>query len=166
MTTTTPESTPKSTPKKSNKRRTYIALGLCGVAIVAIIGLTVVLSNNVVYFRTVSEAVASRQSDGDSRFRIAGEVVPGTVVETKTGVKFEITDGKKTAEIVHVGDPPSLFKDGAPVVCEGRWGADAAFASDRIMIRHGNEYEAPDVDSEKASKGALGAPVEGTVGAA
>jgi len=51
-------------------------------------------------------------------------------------------------------------------VCEGRWGADAAFASDRIMIRHGNEYEAPDVDSEKASKGALGAPVEGTVGAA
>lgn len=155
---------------KSRKRRTYVALALCGVAVVAIIGLTVVLSNNVVYFRTVSEAVASRKSDGDSRFRIAGEVVPGTVEETKTGVRFEITDGKKTATVVHVGDPPSLFKDGAPVVCEGRWGTGAAFDSDRIMIRHGSEYEPPDVDSGSAttssSKGALGALSEGTVDAA
>lgn len=158
------------TPAKKKKRRTYVALALCGAAIVAIIGLTIVLSNNVVYFRTVSEAVASRKSDGDKRFRIAGEVVPGTVQETKSGVRFEITDGKKTAEIVHVGDPPSLFKDGAPVVCEGRWGAATAFDSDRIMIRHGNDYEPPDVDSDKAakkaSKGALAVPVEGTVDAA
>jgi cytochrome c-type biogenesis protein CcmE len=158
------------TTTKSKKRGTYIAVGLCGVAIVAIIALTVVLSNNVVYFRTVSEAVASRSSDGDSRFRIAGEVVPGSVQETRSGVKFEITDGKKTAAVVHVGDPPSLFEDGAPVVCEGRWGAGAAFDSDRIMIRHGNEYEPPEVESEKsattASKGALGVPVERTVDAA
>ena len=155
---------------KSKKRRTYIALAMCGVAVVAIIGLTVVLSNNVVYFRTVSEAVASRKSDGDSRFRIAGEVVPGTVQETKTGVRFEITDGKKTATVLHVGDPPSLFKDGAPVVCEGRWGANTAFDSDRIMIRHGSEYKPPDVDSNSAtkdsSKGALGAMPGGAVDAA
>lgn len=155
---------------KTKKRRAYIALALCAVAVVAIIGLTVVLSNNVVYFRTVSEAVKSREADGDSRFRIAGEVVPGTVQETKTGVKFEITDGKKKATVVHVGDPPSLFKDGAPVVCEGRWGAQTAFASDRIMIRHGNEYEPPKVDSESAtndsSKGVLDGLLPGTVDAA
>lgn len=152
---------------KPKKRRAYVALALCGVAVLAIIGLTIVLSNNVVYFRTVSEAVKSRQSAGDSRFRMAGEVVPGTVQETKTGVKFEITDGKKTATVVHVGDPPSLFKDGAPVVCEGRWGAKSAFDSDRIMIRHGSEYEPPKVDSGSAtkgsSKGALGALLAGTV---
>lgn len=136
----------------TKKRRAIVALSLCGVAVAAIVALTVVLSNNVVYFRTVSEAVASRKADGDSRFRMAGEVVPGSVQETKTGVKFEITDGKKTASVVHVGDPPSLFKDGAPVVCEGHWGSKAAFASDRIMIRHGNDYEPPDVDSGSASK--------------
>ena len=132
------------------KRRAVIALSLCGVAVVAIIALTAVLSSNVVYFRTVSEAVAERSTSGGDRFRIAGEVVPGTVVETRRGVEFEITDGKKTARVVHVGDPPSLFEDGAPVVCEGRWGQRSAFASDRIMIRHGNEYEAPDVDAEPA----------------
>lgn len=132
----------------SSKRRAIVALSLCGFAIVAIIGLTIVLSNNVVYFRTVSEAVSERKSDGDSRFRIAGEVVPGTVQETARGVTFEITDGKKTAKIVHRGDPPSLFKAGAPVVCEGRWGTGVAFDSDRIMIRHGNEYTPPKVNSD------------------
>lgn len=137
---------------KTKRRRAIVALSLCGAAVLAIVALTVVLSNNVVYFRTVSEAVASRKSDGTRRFRIAGEVVPGTVHETKTGVKFEITDGKKTAQVVHVGDPPSLFKPGAPVVCEGHWGAKAAFASDRIMIRHGSEYTPPKVDSDKVAK--------------
>lgn len=139
-----------STAVQTRRRRAVIALALCGVAIAAIVVLTVVLSKNVVYFRTVSEAVASRDTDGGRRFRMAGEVVPGTVTETATGVRFEITDGKETALVVHRGDPPSLFEDGAPVVCEGRWGSKAVFESDRIMIRHGNEYQPPHVDSRNA----------------
>jgi cytochrome c-type biogenesis protein CcmE len=123
-----------------------VALSLCGVAIVAIVVLTVVLSENVVYFRTVSEAVASKKSDGAHRFRMAGKVVPGTVKETTKGVDFEITDGKSTVAVIHRGDPPSLFKPGAPVVCEGHWSTGAAFDSDRIMIRHGSEYKPPKVN--------------------
>jgi hypothetical protein len=41
-------------------------------------------------------------------------------------------------------------------VCEGRWTAvrvGAPFDSDRIMIKHGNEYKAPKVDTKKAAKG-------------
>jgi cytochrome c-type biogenesis protein CcmE len=132
------------------RRRAIAALSLCGVAIAAIVVLTIVLSENVVYFRTVSEAVAEKKSDGDSRFRMAGKVVPGTIAETAKGVNFEITDGQATVAVVHRGDPPSLFKNGAPVVCEGRWTSGAAFASDRIMIRHGSEYEPPKVDVNDA----------------
>ena len=128
-----------------SRRRAIAALSLCGVAIVAIVVLTVVLSENVVYFRTVSEAVASKKYDGVRRFRMAGQVVPGTVHETANGVNFEITDGKATVAVIHQGDPPSLFKNGAPVVCEGHWTSGAAFASDRIMIRHGSEYKPPKV---------------------
>lgn len=130
-----------------SRRRAGIALSLCGVAVVAIVALAIVLSSNVVYFKTVSEAVAQRSTDGTNRFRIAGEVVSGSVRETRDGVRFRITDGKAVASVVHVGDPPSLFEGGAPVVCEGRWGSGSSFRSDRIMIRHGNEYEPPDVDS-------------------
>lgn len=143
MTATTPTT-------QRRRRRAWIALALCGVAIAAIIVLAVVLSENVVYFRTVSEAVAQRQDQGTDRFRLAGEVVAGSIDETRDGVRFRVTDGKATATVKHVGDPPELFKAGAPVVCEGRWGAGKAFDSDRIMIRHGNEYQPPDVDQKKA----------------
>lgn len=132
------------------RRRALFAVGLCGVAVVAIVVLALVLSENVVYFRTVSEAVEERVDQGTDRFRMAGEVVPGSVVETPRGVRFRVTDGKATATVVHTGDPPELFEAGAPIVCEGRWGSGSAFDSDRIMIRHGNEYRPPEVDSGRA----------------
>jgi cytochrome c-type biogenesis protein CcmE len=135
----------------SRGRRALFAVAMCASAIVAIVVLSVVLSENVVYFRTVSEAVKQRHDQGDARFRIAGAVVPHTIVETHAGVKFEITDGKATAEVVHRGDPPELFKAGAPVVCEGHWSRGADFDSDRILIKHGNEYRPPKVKTKGSS---------------
>jgi len=133
------------------RRRTWFAVGLCGFAVVAIVVLAVVLSENVVYFRTVSEAVKQHGSQGEDRFRLAGAVVPGSVHETAEGVRFQVTDGKKTVAVDHDGDPPELFKPGAPVVCEGRWERRSlTFASDRIMIRHGSEYTPPKVDARTA----------------
>jgi len=122
---------------------------VCGAAIVAIVVLAVTLRENVVYFRTVSEAVDDRGSLGTDRFRLAGAVVPGSVEETPDGVRFEVTEGGETVAVVHRGDPPDLFKGGAPVVCEGRFAGDARpdFSSDRILIKHGNEYRPPAVDT-------------------
>jgi cytochrome c-type biogenesis protein CcmE len=120
---------------------------------VAVVLLTVVLSENVVYFRTVSEAVAEREDRGTDRFRLAGAVVPGSIEETTNGVRFALTDGERTVEVEHRGDPPELFKKNAPVVCEGRWTTvrvGAPFDSDRIMIRHGSEYAPPKVDTDDA----------------
>jgi cytochrome c-type biogenesis protein CcmE len=132
------------------KRRAIAAAVVCGLAAITIVVLGIVLSKNVVYFRTVSEAVRERADGGDDgRFRLAGEVVPGSITETSRGVRFEVTDGEATAEVVHRGDPPDLFKAGAPVVCEGRWSDGVAFTSDRILIKHGNEYKPPDVESEE-----------------
>jgi cytochrome c-type biogenesis protein CcmE len=126
------------------------AIGGCVVAVVAIAVLAVVLSDNVVYFRTASEAVDDRENLGTERFRLAGAVVPGTIEETRRGVRFDVSDGDAVVAIDHTGAPPDLFEPDAPVVVEGRWRstrADAPFVSDRIMIRHGSEYEPPDVDT-------------------
>ena len=142
-----PPPAPGSPASSRRKRRAIIAAAICGAAIVAIIVLAVALSQNVVFFRTVSEAVAHRPSEQGARLRVAGAVVPGTIAETAKGVRFDMTDGKKTIPIVHSGDAPGLFKDGAPVVCEGRWSKGAAFNSDRILIKHGNQYKPPKVDT-------------------
>jgi cytochrome c-type biogenesis protein CcmE len=143
-------------PRPTRSRTRYIvAAAGCGLAVVAVIVLTVVLSENVVYFRTVSEAVSERGDQGTDRFRLAGAVVPGSIEETPRGVRFEITDGKKTVAVVHRGDPPELFKQNAPVVCEGHWAAaraGAAFDSDRIMIKHGSDYAPPKVDTQDAPR--------------
>lgn len=145
--TAPPASTPATPARSRRKRRAIIASAVCGAAIVAIIVLAVALSQNVVFFRTVSEAVAHRPSEQGHRLRVAGAVVPGTIAQTAKGVRFEITDGKATIPIVHDGDAPGLFKNGAPVVCEGRWSKGAAFDSDRILIKHGSEYTPPKVNT-------------------
>ena len=138
---------------RTRKRRAIFAASLCGVAVIAVIVLAVVLSENVEYFRTVSEAVHARKSDGTGQLRMAGAVVPGTIQATKSGVRFKVTDGKTIAQVVQDGDPPALFKAGAPVVCEGHWAKSAAvvFDSDRILIKHGDNYAPPKVNA-KAGK--------------
>jgi cytochrome c-type biogenesis protein CcmE len=129
-------------------------VGGCVVAVAAIVILAVVLSENVVYFRTVSEAVHNRQSEGTSRFRMAGGVVDGSIRQTANGVDFRVTDGNHTVTVHHDGDTPALFKDGAPVVVEGHWAStskNGAFDSDRILIKHGADYTPPRVNTKKAT---------------
>jgi len=148
---------PASGPRRPQNRTRYVvAIAGCVFAVVAIIVLAIVLSNNVVYFRTVSEAVHHRADEGTSRFRLAGGVVDGSVRETARGVRFEVTDGKHTVTVNHTGDPPDLFKEGAPVLCEGHWASKAAnapFLSDRILIKHGADYSPPKVDTGRADAG-------------
>ncbi len=146
-----PPAAPPPKPRPNHRGRYIIAVGGCVVAVVAIVVLAVALSENVVYFRTVSEAVHNRNDEGTSRFRLAGGVRNGTVDETRNGVTFEVTDGKNTVVVHHDGDTPALFKEGAPVVVEGHWAStakNAPFDSDRILIRHGADYTPPKVDTD------------------
>jgi cytochrome c-type biogenesis protein CcmE len=145
------------------KRTRYVAAAVvCGLVVVIGIVLVVVLADNVVYFRTVSEAVADRKNQGDDRFRIAGAVVPGTVRQRARTTDFEITDGKHTVRVVHRGELPRIFESQAskqrpktvPVVCEGKWAQGLTFDSDRILIKHDEDYEAPKVDTDNAPRSA------------
>jgi cytochrome c-type biogenesis protein CcmE len=106
------------------------------------------LSSASLYFYNADEAVEQRDDLGEDRFRMQGTVV-GEPEETADGIAFDIAYNGERAHIVHDGDPPDLFAPGIPVVLEGRWqgtGADAAFASDRILVKHSEEYEAENPD--------------------
>ncbi|HET7721591.1 MAG TPA: cytochrome c maturation protein CcmE, partial [Acidimicrobiales bacterium] len=65
------------------------------------------------------------------------------------GVSFKVTEGGETVSVVHRGDPGDLFKDGAPVVCEGRFAKGGVFESDRLMIKHGAEYRPPPAEANQ-----------------
>jgi cytochrome c-type biogenesis protein CcmE len=117
-------------------RYTIIAL-LC---IGAVIWMVTLMQKNVVFFKTVSAAVADRTHDGTRTLRIGGAVVPGSINRGADGADFELTQGGVTVAVLHHGTEPTLFKDCAPVVADGHW-RGRTFVSDQILIKHGSTYK-------------------------
>lgn len=128
------------------------SIGLISIVVICL-GALVFLGfrGNVIYYYDVAEAVEKADSVDQDRFRLAGAVVVGTIETSGAVTRFDVSDGAKRVSVVHRGDPPELFKDGAPVVSEGQWDENASgriFNSDLIMIRHGNEYAPPAVEQD------------------
>ena len=136
--------TEQRAPGRTQDRRRLI---IVGVIVLAALGFLVVrgLGNATLYFRTADEAVAQKQQLGTRRFRIEGNVVAGTVREVGSSTAFNIESKGVVVPVDHQGDPPELFKPGIPVVLEGHFEGDS-FASDRIMVKHSEDYVAKHPD--------------------
>ena len=102
------------------------------------------LGDATVYFKTADEAVAERDELGERRFRVEG-LVTDSVAQRGDDVRFSIMSAGVCVDVRHRGDPPELFKPGIPVVLEGQW-KGAVYESDRIMVRHSNEYKEQNAD--------------------
>lgn len=111
--------------------------------VILIVGVLVVLmanlSSSLVYYNTPAE-VEARQAN-DSRLRLAGRVVPGSVVEVGSVISFTVEDCETTVVVKHTGVPPQLFSEGIVVVVEGTWDGNE-FTSDTILIKHDEQYRA------------------------
>jgi cytochrome c-type biogenesis protein CcmE len=103
---------------------------------------TQALSGNLVYYVTPTELLEQHPPAGE-RLRLGGQVLPGSVHDAAGGVGFVVTDGTSRMSVVHTGSTPALFKTGTGVVLEGTYGADGAFHSDTMLVKHGEEYRPP-----------------------
>lgn len=128
------------------RKRGAILLGVAVVVAGALLwqGLT----NATVYFKTVDEAVAERAQLGDRRFRLEGIVLAGSVKERDGFVDFVVTENEAEIRVQHAGDPPELFRPNIPVVLEGRF-QGTTFRSDRILVKHTEEYRNDNPDRVK-----------------
>lgn len=112
----------------------------------AIAFLVVVLGNNTAYYRTADEAVEVGEG---TRFRLEGIVVAGSVDEGDAEIDFVVESRCVQIPVRHVGNEPELFQEGIPVVLEGEWApGKELYQSDRIVIRHTEEYS--DEDRQRA----------------
>lgn len=111
------------------------------------------LRNATLFFRNVDEAIEQREELGDRRFRLQGRVIPASVTSEGGVTTFEVIHNCEVASVRHVTDPPELFESPwIPVVLEGKWTAgqvanaagtdDHFFLSDRMLVKHTNEYSA------------------------
>jgi cytochrome c-type biogenesis protein CcmE len=121
-------------------RRTWIGVIVVAAALAFLVLRAV--GDATVYFKTADEAVAERAELGDRRFRIEGLVVPGSVEKGAGEVDFTIRGAEgAVVDVVHQGNVPELFQPDIPVVMEGRFSGER-FVSDRILVKHTNEYRA------------------------
>lgn len=127
-------------PVSARSRRRAV---LAAVIIAGVLGVLAVqgLGNATLYFRTADEAVAQRDELGQKRLRIEGTVVPGSIEGEGTATAFRIASRGVSVPVRNTAQPLGIFREDIPVVLEGRFAeGSATFESDRIMVRHDNEY--------------------------
>lgn len=116
-----------------------IMIAIAAAVLVAAITLTLVgLRSSVVYFVKPSE-LAEKAQPG-RRIRLGGLVVEGTLRRTGTVAQFSVTDGATIVEVRYDGLLPDLFREGQGVVAEGSWAPGEAFAAERVLAKHDENY--------------------------
>lgn len=125
---------------------------LAAVAAVLVAGSALVwvsagsLGENLVYYWSPTELVDAGQSAKGATVRLGGMVQPGSVDWNPDNqhLAFSISDGTQEVAVVSTGAPPQMFREGIGVVVEGQVDGSAVFHTDRVMVKHSNEYRAPD----------------------
>jgi cytochrome c-type biogenesis protein CcmE len=133
--------TPRPPREKRSTGRVYLVAIVLVLVIVAGFFAVKALGSATLYFYQANEAVANKDQLGTKRFRMLGNVEQNTIQSTGTGVDFTVDYDDVAVKVRHVGDPPQLFKSGAPVVLEGHWSDDqTVFLSDTILVKHTEDY--------------------------
>lgn len=111
------------------------------------------LGENLVYYWSPSELMAAPNAKG-ATVRLGGMVVPGTMDWDKQSahLSFQVTDGTTTVNVDVDGNPPQMFREGIGVVVEGTLADDGSFRSNRVMVKHSNEYQAGEDHAESWKK--------------
>lgn len=132
----------------ASKKRPSIGLILTLLIVLGGFGYLVYggLDENLVYFLTPSELMAKGDSAHGKPVRLGGMVVPGSVQWDPQAIdlKFRMTDSKTQLTVHSEKAPPQMFREGQGVVVEGKLNRAGVFESTSLMVKHSNEYKAPE----------------------
>ena len=151
--------------------RRWIA-ALVTVAVIGGVALLIasLLGDAALFFYNADEAVERREEMGAQRFRLQGTPLSEpehAFFQDRPVLAFPVGFNGAVVDVVHTGDPPELFQPGVPVVLEGAWrqgpgpgpviAADGwHFASDRMLVKHDNDYRNRDGYGERIIEADLG----------
>ena len=95
------------------------------------------------YYQTVSELYASKDAAYERRLKVAGDVVPGSIVREGKAIKFLISQETLTLPVNYIGTdaPPDTFVDRAQAVVEGSYGHDGVFTANKMQAKCASKYE-------------------------
>jgi cytochrome c-type biogenesis protein CcmE len=122
------------------------------VAVVLLAGVFVYLlaggiGNNLVFFLTPGELLAQGSRAHNQPIRLGGLVAANSVKwdAEKLDLRFTMQDETgKQVEVHAKSAPPQMFREGIGVIVEGRMTPAGVFESTNLMVKHSNEYKAPE----------------------
>ncbi|MEM0899610.1 MAG: cytochrome c maturation protein CcmE [Pseudomonadota bacterium] len=123
---------------RKQKRMTVVFGGLTVLSVAVALMLTG-LSEQVTFFRTPSELVALKPSL-DSRIRLGGIVVDGSVRGDTDAVRFDIEDATTQITVRYAGILPDLFREGQGIIAEGALDPSGTFMADTVLAKHDETY--------------------------
>lgn len=148
----TEPTTPTSGPAPSRRSRRLLLLAAGGAVAIAISVLAFGdVGDNLVYYWSPSELQEAGPEAVGASIRLGGLVEQGSVSRTDDGLtlEFTVTDGSSQVAVRTTAVPPAMFREGIGVVLEGTMSENGQFSTSRLMVKHDNEYQAPDVDDQR-----------------
>lgn len=124
-------------------------LFLVGALAVAGVALGVIaygdMGENLVYFWEPTELHAAGDKAYGAQIRLGGLVKAGSLEwnEAAQDLRLVVTDGQKEVPVHARGAPPQMLREGIGVVVEGTMTREGTFETERLMVKHSNEYRAP-----------------------
>ena len=104
------------------------------------------IGENLVYYWSPTELREAGNRAYGASVRLGGLVEPGSIERQADGLtmRFAVTDGANSVPVVARTVPPAMFREGIGVVVEGTMEPAGHFQTQRLMVKHDNEYRAPD----------------------
>ena len=147
---------------EQNKRRIFAVVAiLIGAAALGFVSMGN-LGENLVYYWNPTQLVEAGDKSIGATIRLGGVVKGGTVdwQPDEEALAFVVSDGAEEVSVECSGAPPQMFREGIGVVVEGQLQRDGVFRSDRLLVKHDNEYRAP--GDERVDMQAMMETVEGS----
>lgn len=102
------------------------------------------ISESKSYYLFADEVIAMGEQAKNIRIKIHGSVVPGSVIKNPAEMTFDIRHNEKQIRVRYSGKNPvpDSFREGLPVIIDGRIGEDGVFDGKSIQAKCASKYEA------------------------
>ena len=152
--------TPRPQTQRPKRRRLMPIFVLSLVGVGGAIIVTQFLSSAIDYYCNVDELGVRSGCDTTNRLRVQGTVEQDSLTKKANTTEFTLVFNDKSLDVVYSGDPGGVFQECISVVAHGRL-IDGVLESNRIEVKHSNEYEAKNKDRLEKPGSAACSQVQG-----
>jgi cytochrome c-type biogenesis protein CcmE len=125
-----------------------VAIVLLVVAYLAFSG----IGSALVYYVTPSELLERGDAAIGETVRLGGQVQAGSVAGDPTDLTFVLADAESEITVHSTAAPTRSFREGSGAVVEGALGADGVFEATRVIVKHDENYVAPEPGTQPSDR--------------